>query len=197
MHLEILLEEDSAESALGLLVPKIVPDCTFKLHPHQGKPDLLEQLPGKLAGYAKWLPEDWRIIVLLDRDRANCLKLKQKILDMGRSAKLPSPLLCRIAVEELEAWFLGDVPALVKAYPGVPPSLGAKKKFRDPDAISGGTWEALQGVLQEAGHLRSRMAKKAAARAIASQMNVEVNTSRSFQVFRDGLRHLAMPARSD
>jgi hypothetical protein len=194
MHLEILVEEPSAETALSVLVPRIVPECTFTLHPHQGKPALMEHLPRKLAGYAKWIPDDFRIIVVLDEDRSDCLTLKKRILAMAHRARLPSPLLCRIAVEELEAWFFGDVPALAAAYPGVPPELGAKKKFRNPDAIAGGTWEALERVLQDAGHFSSGLAKITAAKAISNHMNVERNTSRSFQVFRDGLRRIAAPS---
>jgi hypothetical protein len=193
MHLEILVEEPSAEVALLELVPKIAPKCTFKLHPHQGKKDLLVRLPGKLASYARWVPKDWRIVVLLDEDRADCLKMKKDILEMARRARLPSALLCRIAVEELEAWFFGDIPALATAYPRVPHDLGGKRKFRDPDAIAGGTWEALERVLQDAGHFASGLAKITAARAIAKHMNVEENTSRSFRVFRDGLRRIAVP----
>jgi Domain of unknown function (DUF4276) len=84
----------------------------------------------------------------------------------------------------------GDVQALVKAYPGVPKGLGAKKKYRDPDAIQS-TWEALERVLQEAGYHRSGLRKIEAARAIAAHMDVEANASRSFQAFREGLRRVA------
>lgn len=192
MHLEFLVEEPSAEAALNELVPKIIPGCSFKLHPHQGKNHLLDRLPTKLAGYARWLPQDWYIVVLVDADRADCIKLKRKIIAAGREAKLPGSLLCRIAVEELEAWFLGDVPALAKAYPGVPQTLGSRRRYRNPDAIKGGTWEALEDVLQDAGYFPAGLAKIAAARAIAPHMNVEANSSRSFQVFRDGLRRLTM-----
>jgi hypothetical protein len=194
MHIEILVEEPSAEVALNEIVPRIVSACTFKLHPHQGKNDLLERLPGKLAAYAKWLPDDWRIVVLLDEDRADCRALKKTVITTGQRAGLPSSILCRIAVEELEAWFLGDVSALVKAYPRVPPTLGARRRFRDPDAIRGGTWEALEDALQEQGYFPTGLAKIAVARAIATHMDVETNGSRSFQVFRDGLRRLSRPS---
>jgi len=40
-------------------------------------------------------------------------------------------------MEELEAWFLGDVDALRKAYPGIPRSLHRKARYRDPDGIKG------------------------------------------------------------
>ncbi len=96
----------------------------------------------------------------------------------------------RIAVEELEAWFFGDVPALCAAYPRVPASLGQRAKYRRPDAILGGTWEALEHVLQEHGYHSGGLAKVAAATKIAQHMNVDGNCSRSFQVFRDGIRRL-------
>lgn len=190
MHLVILVEDRSTEAALSTLVPKIVPGCTFQLHPHQGKSDLIGRLPAKLKGYAKSLPKDWRIIVVIDQDRSDCVALKKQILAMGERAKLPSSLLCRIAVEELEAWFLGDPAAIATAYPGVRRDFGAKKRFRDPDAIQGGTWEALEYLLKEAGHFPSGLTKIAAARTIAAHMTVDANVSRSFQVFREGLRRL-------
>lgn len=96
----------------------------------------------------------------------------------------------RIAVEELEAWFFGDVSALCAAYPRVPASLGGQTKYRDPDAIAGGTSEALERVLQASDYHRGGLAKVAAATEIAQHMKVDDNRSRSFQVFRDGVRRL-------
>ena len=49
-------------------------------------------------------------------------------------------VLNRIAVEELEAWFFGDVQAIHQAYERVSSSLIVKSAYRDPDAIKGGTW---------------------------------------------------------
>ncbi|WP_210407655.1 DUF4276 family protein [Hydrocoleum sp. CS-953] len=51
-------------------------------------------------------------------------------------------LINRIMIEELEAWFFGDIPALTKAYPKVSKHLSQNAKYRDPDDIKGGTWEA-------------------------------------------------------
>lgn len=99
--------------------------------------------------------------MLVDEDREDCRTLKEKLEQSAERAGLRTKsrtsgaqftVLNRIAVEELEAWFLGDVEALRVAYPGVSASLGAQAKFRDPDAVAGGTWEALERVLQRAGH---------------------------------------------
>lgn len=90
-------------------------------------------------------------------------------------------------VEELEAWFFGDVQALVTAYPGVSPHLATQAKYRDPDAITGGTWEALEKVLQRAGYHQGGLEKVKAAREISLHMNPLDNRSKSFQIFYEGL----------
>ena len=89
MHIEFLLEEESCAEALKLLVPRIVGDqVSFATHTFQGKKDLLNCLKSRLLGYAKWLPEDWRIVVLVDRDRDACLKLKAKLEKAASDAGL-------------------------------------------------------------------------------------------------------------
>ncbi|MGH3803791.1 MAG: DUF4276 family protein [Pseudonocardiaceae bacterium] len=200
MKLEILVEERSAERALGGLLPRIVPSVDFEIRVFRGKTDLLKKLPDRLKGYAAWITRaDTYLVVLVDRDD-DCLALKAEMEQMAAAAGLPTAtaapasrrvhVLNRIAVEELEAWFFGDVPALCAAYPRVPVSLGQQAKYRDPDAVLGGTWEALEHVLQAGGYHRGGLAKVAAATEIAQHMNVDVNCSRSFQVFRDGVRQL-------
>jgi hypothetical protein len=192
MHLEVLVEEPSAEAALDDLLRRIAPECSVKIHAHAGKHDLLGQLPAKIRAYSHILKvqPDWRVILLVDEDRQDCRKLKKRVTDLGRSVGMRQNLLTRIAVEELEAWFLGDVGALIAAFPGVPPSLAERRGFRDPDGVAGGTWEALERVLQQAGYFHGGLRKIEAARAIAKRMNVEENQSRSFRVFRDGIRRL-------
>lgn len=201
MNLEILVEERSAERALGVLLPRIVPGVYFEIRVFRGKIDLLKKLPHRLKGYASWITQaDTCVVVLVDRDDDDCLTLKADIEQMVASAGLSTAtaapaghrvqVLNRIAVEELEAWFFGDIPAICAVYPRVPSSLGQQAKYRDPDAVSGGTWEALERVLQKHSYQRGGLAKVVAATEIAQHMNVEVNRSRSFQVFRDGVRRL-------
>jgi len=201
VNLEILVEEFSAEQALYSLLPRIVPGVDFKVHSFRGKPDLLKQLPVRLKGYATWITQaNTAVVVLVDRDNDDCLALKADVEKMAAAAGLLTAttapgsrgvhVLNRIAVEELEAWFFGDVPALRAAYPRIPVSLGKRANYRNPDSIGGGTWEALERVLQKGGYHRGGLAKATAATEIAQHMNVDVNRSRSFQVFRDGVRRL-------
>ncbi len=198
MHTEFLVEELSAEAALQNLVPKILGfDVTFRIHTHQGKPDLIKKLPDRLVGYKHWLPDDWNIVVLIDLDSANCVDSKNQLEEIASNAGFITKsaagqgrrfqVLNRLAIEELEAWFFGDVPALVAAYPRIPTNLGNRSGYRDPDAIRGGTCEALSRVLKANGYHRGGLPKVAAARNISLHMDPLCNRSKSFQVFRDGL----------
>jgi hypothetical protein len=203
MHIEFLIEELSAETALGNLLPKILGnDISFEIHTFQCKSDLLNNLPQRMKGYARWIPEDYRIVVLLDEDRSDCIALKESLekaaIDAGLATKTSSStsgiskyqVMNRIAVEELEAWFFGDPSAIHSAYPRIPATIGTKSMYRDPDAIRGGTWEALERVLKRAGYFQSGLRKIEASKAISSYMDPGKNTSKSFQIFRNGLQEM-------
>ncbi len=98
-------------------------------------------------------------------------------------------MLARVAVEELEAWYLGDLTAIRAAYPRVPATLNKKRGLRNPDSVAGGTWEALDRVLKKAGY-PAGLRKIAAAEAIAPHMEPSRNTSHSFQIFWQGVERL-------
>ena len=149
MHIVFLVEELSAEAALLNIVPKILgASASFEIHPYQCKDDLLSKLPRVMRGYANWLPDDWRIVVLVDEDRSDCDALKERMEQAAVAARLVTrtmayssnrhakfQVLNRISIEELEAWFFGDVHALNQAYPRVPKTLGGKSRYKDPDSI--------------------------------------------------------------
>jgi Domain of unknown function (DUF4276) len=199
LRLEVLVEERSAVRVLDTLIPKIIPGISFVIREVPGKTRLLKELPNRLKGYANQLTfMRLKIVVLVDRDDDDCVELKRTLDGLAATAGLSTAataskdfvLLNRIVIEELEAWFLGDVPALCAAYPRLPESLGQQARFRDPDAIRGGTWEALRDVLQKYGYHTSGFRKLELATDVAPHMDVESNRSTSFQVFRDGPRRL-------
>jgi hypothetical protein len=70
-------------------------------------------------------------------------------------------------------------------------NIPAKSRYRDPDAISGGTWEAFERVVQAGGYMKGGLRKIEAARAVAERMQPERNTSRSFKAFWSALTDLA------
>jgi hypothetical protein len=198
MHIEFLVEEPSAEAALLNILPKVFdPTTSFAIHPYQGKQDLLKKLPSRFRGYKAWLPGDWRIVVLIDADDEDCRQLKARLEDIARNSNLLTKsitrnssnfqVLNRLAIEELEAWFFGDVEALNAAFPRISLNLGNKAKYRDPDAIIGGTWEALERELKRVGYYTGGLSKISAAQEISLCMIPERNRSHSFQVFRQGL----------
>jgi hypothetical protein len=195
-HLEVMVEEPSMEAALERILPKIVGDLSFAIYPHQCKGELLQRLPERLQGYSSWLPPTWRILVVVDRDDDDCGQLKMRLEKIVTKAGLGPRAhgrekVCavtnRIAIEELEAWYFGDWEAVRAAYPRVSQTIPAQAKYRDPDAIGGGTWEALERVLQGAGYFKGGLRKIEAARTIAAEMDPERNRSRSFQTLRRAL----------
>jgi hypothetical protein len=198
-HIEVFVEEPSAEVALRILLPKITPHLTFSVYNLQSKTSLLAHLPNRLQGYKQWLQPNQRVVVLIDQDQNNCSELKSQLEAMAASAGLVTKtasrstsyqVVNRIVVEELEAWFFGDWASVCKAYPRVPTTISQQARYRTPDAITGGTWEAFERVLQKAGYFTNGLRKIEAARTIAPHMRPEINASQSFQVFRRTLLEL-------
>jgi len=191
-HLEIIVEEHSMEAFLQAFLPSLLrEDQTFKIVHFQGKKDLLNKLEARLKGYAKWLPSDWRIIVIVDRDDEDCLKPKRQLEDAARHAGLATrrqsggkkwQIANRIAIEELEAWYFGDWDAVKRAYPRIKENISSKKGFRDPDAIRN-TWESFEKILKKHGYFKGGLAKIEAARTIGANICPERNISHSFGIF--------------
>jgi len=193
----VMVEEPSMEAALEILLPRMLGEVEFQIIRFQCKDDLLKQLPDRLNGYQSWLPANWAIVVLLDRDDDECKDLKQRLESMAQQAGLVTKTQAgagnsfrvanRIAIEELEAWYFGDWNAVQLAYPRVSATLPKKASFRDPDAILGGTWEAFERELKKCGYFKTGLRKFECTRAIAPHMDVTVNRSKSFQAFHSAV----------
>ena len=211
MHFEILVEDQSGKVALDILVPKIIGyEHTFDVKSYKGvgripakmsvsvdasKRILLSNLPRLLAGYGRsWQGYPAVVIVVCDLDD-KCLKsFRDELIGLLNSCDpRPETRFC-IAVEEGEAWFLGDISAIKQAYPK------AKDTMLDTytsDSICG-TWERLadavyKGGSQSLSHLgwQSVGAEKSAwAENITPHMNLDNNSSPSFNYFLGKLRKL-------
>jgi hypothetical protein len=201
-HVEVLVEEPSMEAALLILLPQLLGTISFRVHPFQCKQELLSQLPERLRGYRRWIPADWGILVIIDRDGDDCSSLKRSLEDMSlnsgfttrtAAAGTPYTVVNRLAIEELEAWYFGDWQAVRSAYPRVPATIPQKKGYRNPDAIAGGTWETFERILRRSGYFRTGLRKVEAARSIAPHMNPARNKSHSFQTFRDAVTGMTEP----
>lgn len=216
MHFEILVEDQSGKEALKVLIPKIIgEEHTFEVHSYKGigripknmkdtedasKRILLENLPKLLKGYGKTFdgyPPDYpaAVILVCDLDR-RCLKDFRKDLSAILNSCNPRPetRFC-IAIEEGEAWLLGDLTAIKKAYPGAKDAI---LNAYVNDSICG-TWECLADALypggskkltekgwQAVGEEKSKWAK-----TITPHMDVANNDSPSFCYFCQKMSELA------
>lgn len=203
-HLEVMVEEPSMEVALQELLPKVLLGITFQIYPFQCKTDLVSKLPSRMRAYSRFLPADYRILVVVDQDDDNCTRLKAHLNRVAADAGLttrtinPDPnvykVVNRIAIEELEAWYFGDWTAVRTAYPRVPHTIPNKAKYRNSDAIFGGTWEALERVLKDHGYFANGLRKIELARSVAPHMEPPKNRSASFACFHNVLAELAAQA---
>ena len=190
-YLEFLLEEPSMEAFLQEWLPRQFPALGFACHAFQGKQALLRKLESRLRGYRRWLPDHHRLVVIVDQDNDDCKALKRRLEAMCQSAGLSTrstqgswQVATCIAIEELEAWYFGDWQAVQAAYPQAAPNVPRQARFRNPDQIRGGTWEAFQTVMNQRGYFPGGLRKMQAAQAIGAHIDPARTTSPSF-------RHLA------
>jgi len=212
MHFEILVEDQSGKKALDQIVPRIlVSDHSYRILPYKGlgrlpkdmrpksrasKRVLLDQLPRLLKGYGSVPDYAGRfIVVICDLDDNNKDSFLQELNDVLEACN-PKPEACFcLAIEELEAWYLGDLPAVLESYPNAKNSV---LNSYSNDSICG-TWELLADAVYKGGskELKKRgtqaigLQKNVWADIIATKMDVENNESPSFRYFRDKLRNIA------
>jgi hypothetical protein len=212
MHLEILVEDQSGKRMLDILVPRIIgDDHTFCVHPYKGVGRipknmkdtdhaehriLLQNLPKLLKGFGRTFanypsPADYVLIMVCDLDD-KCLKQFRAQLHAILNACNPKPetRFC-IAIEEGEAWILGDLPAIKRAYPR---AKEAVLRRYVSDSICG-TWECLADAVYPGGAAalgakgwQAVGAEKSAwADTITPHMDPNRNASGSFAYFRGKL----------
>jgi len=192
------------EEFLRQVLPRVLPEeITWTVHPMGGKARLLSRLGARLRGYARWMPEGYRLVIVLDRDDDDCRTLKARVehdiaqaglTSRSEAAGEPWQAVSRLAIEELEAWYFGDWHAVRRAYPRVSATVPDRQRYRDPDAVPGGTWEAFERILKRSGYFRGGLRKLEAARAIGRHVRPERNTSTSFQQLRSVLIEVAASA---
>jgi hypothetical protein len=213
MHIEILTEDSSGQRLLEHLVPKLIglngEPHTWRFHAYRGigripagltaksdpsKRIFLDQLPRLLRGYAN-IPGIDAVVVVLDVDDRDCIGFLAELRSLADLCGAAALTLFRLAIEEVEAWYLGDRAALRCAYP--------MARMRQLDGYVQdspcGTWELLADAIYPGGHGAIRRAgwplpgqvKHEWADRIGPLLDPERNLSPSFSKFRDGLRRLA------
>jgi len=195
---------------MDILIPKLLgTEATCRIHSYRGighipkgfksksdanKRQLLNQLPRLLRGYGN-VSNHWIIVVICDlddKDKTQFLSELQNMLDACNPK--PNTIFC-LAIEEFEAWYLGDLAAVRKAYPS---AKAAILTSYINDAICG-TWELLADAVYKGGHKallkRGWQAvgeqKAIWAKTISPYMNVDDNASQSFCEMRTQVRNAA------
>ncbi|MFM2064798.1 MAG: hypothetical protein RLZZ507_4469 [Cyanobacteriota bacterium] len=217
MHFEILVEDISGKTALEILVTKIIntEQHTFNIHAYKGighipqglkstsdanKRILLDQLPRLIQGYGKTFasyPADYKavLIIICDLDDRCLSAFRKQLLELENSCNSkPKTQFC-IAIEEGEAWYLGDLAAVKKAYPSAKQAV--LNSYTNDDIC--GTWEKLADAvssggcqkLSKLGYQAIGKEKAVWAEKISPFMDIENNQSPSFCYFRDKLRYFS------
>jgi len=175
------LEEASAKAMLEGVMPRLVPDgWSVRYIPFRGKQDLDKNLKKRIQG---WLAPNTYFLVLRDKDAGDCVSIKNKLATLCMEAGKPETLV-RIACRELESFYFGDLSAVEQGLQltGLV-ALRNKAKYRNPDALGNPSEELMKltkGVYQ----------KVAGSRAIGPLLDLENNTSHSFNVLISGINRL-------
>ncbi len=206
MHIEFIVEDSSGRDLLQILVAKLLGDHgnphTWRIHGYKGigrlpkgglrphsdpeKRILLDQLPRILRGLGRTPGVD-AIIVVLDVDRRDCKSFLDELNVVAERCGVRHITKFRLAIEEIESWYLGDEEALCSTYPN------ARRNVIHSyiqDSICG-TWEILADAVIYGGRdLAKRQGgphageyKHEWARRIGPRLDVNRNVSRSFQGF--------------
>lgn len=207
MHYDFLVEDKSGAKMLETLVGKILPSegNTWEIKSYKGCGTipkglksaseakariLLDQLPRLLEGYGKRNSAanlDAVIVVVCDLDRRDESVFLGELENIRKQCKSnPNARFC-LAIEEGEAWLLGDIPAVQRAYPKARKNI--LKGYKN-DSICG-TWELLADAVCEGGaaKLKSRgyqaigLEKFIWAERITPFMDAAKNRSPSFNNF--------------
>lgn len=209
-YIEILIEDKSGGILVEQIMDKYVMDkenITYKIHSFKGigkiplkankasqikSKRLLTDLPMYLKGMNASLmnmPGKKAIFVILDSDDEDCAEMKRSLVQMYQELGISIQVFFCIAIEEMEAWLLGDTEALLMAYPMAKRQL--LQKYIQDSIV--GTWECLADIVYKGGLLALKrnassyyeigMFKCECARNIGVLLDIRKNTSPSFNYF--------------
>jgi len=213
MHLVFLTEDQSSEKSMNILIPKMFGDgITYKIHSYKGmgeipknlKPKtdaskriLLDRLPKILRGYGK-VQDCGVIVIICDLDNNDKEKRLSELYGVLNACNpKPKALFC-LAIEEFEAWYLGDLNAVRTAYPKSKENV--LNSYKNDEIC--GTWEVLADAVYQGGHkeLEKRgwqaigKQKSIWAETISPHMNVDNNRSPSFNEMYAQLKDIVASA---
>lgn len=212
MHFQFLVEDKSGAILVRELMEKLLlgrEDVTYdckNFHGLGGFPkkktvqdiktgNLLNDLSSHMAGFDKSLRGiSAAVVVVVDNDKRNTNDFQTQLEQLVQQREISIDHVFCIAVEEIEAWLLGDEEAVTMAYPQAKRAILHKYK---QDSICG-TWEVLADAVYPGGI--SKLKKSSSgymgigeekcewAKRIGALMNIDDNKSPSFQHFVTSIR---------
>lgn len=210
-HFDIFIEDISGECLTDIVMRKILPKegFTYTINHYKGcgklpenqstaldirTKTLLNNVPRLIDGFINRYRnlQDYRVVfvIVTDNDNRNCSDFKSQILHSinGQSLIPLEEIIVCLAIEEMEAWLLGDFEAIKSAYPNA-----NRREYSTyvQDSICG-TWEKLAKVIDEKFYKRKLMnaafyivgeKKSEWASNIAPYFSIDKNLSPSFNYF--------------
>lgn len=207
MYFQFLIEDQSSGALIEILMNKIAssnsnvqyncksfkgiggftPKNTIK-ETKTGK--LLNDLATYLRGFNKSLKgSPAAIIVVLDNDDRDPTQFEGELKNVAEQNMIDIDYVFCIAIEEVEAWLLGDTDAVMQAYPQAKTAVLHTYK---QDSICG-TWEILADAVYSGGYDKFKKectsfvdvgrCKMEWSRNIGNYMNINSNKSPSFNRF--------------
>jgi hypothetical protein len=216
MHIEILVEDSSGERLLAAVLPKLLGEQgaphSWRVHAYKGigripknlnvdtdpaKRILLDRLPRLLHGYGR-TPGIDAVVIVLDTDKRNCEDFLTELKALAAGCNPAPNTLFRLAIEEVEAWYLGDRQALSEAYPRAKTDV-LNRYVQDSPCD---TWELLadavypggSAAIKKSGWPLPGQVKHEWAEKIGPLLDPDRNVSPSFGKLRDGFRRLTAEA---
>ena len=213
-HIETLVEDSSGGIIVAGILEALLEDrpapWNYSIRRHRGvgslprdwnnRPSrrdssLLQLLPARLRAYARGYDPATHDLVLIvqDVDNHDVDQVFGQLATLRRVMAGDVPVIIGIAVEEMEAWLLGDHEALLAAYPEADREI--LQSYRQ-DSICG-TWEVLARVIMgekraerliKSGYPAAGEYKHNWALKIAPHLDPDRNRSPSLQSFVTYLR---------
>lgn len=159
---------------------------------------LLSELPKRLRALQYQYIEhpEFAVFIVLDNDKRKTDSFYDELKAVAESNGIKMDYVFCIAVEEMEAWLLGDYNAILTAYPNIKDRIITKYPNYQQDSICD-TWEMLADMLTPKGFNSFKkdnntvydIGKKKTewAMTIGSHMDIRNNRSPSFQHFVEEL----------